>query len=365
MDKIKWGVIGGGQESMIGEMHRLAASMNNEFELVGGVFSRHLDKSRLFANSLGLDHGRVYVNVSELVEKEHQLEDQSRMKAVSVLTPNYLHYEQVSTLLKGGFHVICEKPFTVTHEEAVKLHELSTKTNKQVAITYTYTGYPMVRQMKSMITEGSVGTIQKVDVQYYQGWINPIIQDKHKVAETWRLQPEQSGLSSCIADIGTHAFDLAEYLTGMEVESLLADLNYFAEEIPLDLDGTILVRFDASAKGVIRASQIATGEDNNLTVAIYGQKGYLKWQQEHPEYLEFALEGHPIQILKRGKAYNSALSKSSTKIPEGHPEGIFEAMGNIYHGFAKSIKGETFDPSEFPSLHSRTTVMMCGIKTLR
>ncbi|MGA9326687.1 MAG: Gfo/Idh/MocA family oxidoreductase, partial [Salegentibacter sp.] len=218
------------------------------------------------------------------------------------------------------------------------------------AVTYTYTGYPMVRQMKEMISRGDLGKIQKVDVQYYQGWINPIIHDKEKRSSTWRLDPEKSGISCCIGDIGTHGFDMIEYVTGLEVKEILADLNYLYKDNVMDIDGTILIRFSEYVKGVLRSSQIATGEENNFKVNIYGEKASLKWEQENPNYLYLLQDGEPMKVLKPGHEYLSDFSREGTKLPPGHPEGIFDSMGNIYKGVAKAIRKEKSFDGEFPGL---------------
>jgi predicted dehydrogenase len=204
--------------------------------------------------------------------------------------------------------------------------------------------------MREMIKEGRIGKIQKIDVQYYQGWINPIIHDAEKRANTWRLDPEKSGISCCVGDIGTHAFDMIEYVSGLEVKKILADLNYLYKDNKMDIDGSILLRFSEHVKGLIRTSQIATGEENNFTVAIYGEKAALKWEQENPNYLYLLEDGEPKKVLKPGHEYNSALSLDGTKLPPGHPEGIFDSMGNIYKGVARAIRKEEYNPGEFPGI---------------
>ena len=209
-----------------------------------------------------------------------------------------------------------------------------------------------------MIKAGEIGDIQRVDLQYYQGWINPIIHDSKRRSETWRLQPDKSGISCCIGDIGTHAFDMLEYVTGMEVEELLSDLNYVYDDNIMDVDGTILIRFSDKIKGVIRASQIATGEENNFTVAIYGKKGGLKWEQQNPNYLYQLSESDPLKILKPGHDYNSNFAKISTKLPPGHPEGMFDSMANIYNGVAREINGTIEFDGEYPSLNDGLRGMM-------
>jgi predicted dehydrogenase len=254
-------------------------------------------------------------------------------------------------LLENGFNVICEKPLTTTYEEAKILNEIQQRSNTVFAVTYTYTGYPMIRQMKTMIENGEIGNIQKIDVQYYQGWINPLIHDQEKRSTTWRLDPEKSGISCCIGDIGTHAFNMAEYVSGMKVQNILADLNYLYEDNPMDIDGTVLLRFQGNAKGVLRASQIATGEENNFTVQIYGDKGGLKWEQENPNRLYLLKEDQPLQVLKPGHGFLSEFSLEGTKLPPGHPEGIFDSMGNIYYGVAMAIKDKSKFDGAYPKLN--------------
>jgi len=348
--KIKLGILGGGGDSLIGVLHRVASSMFDQFEIVGGVFNPELKESISFAKEIGLSTNRIYKDLDGLMKNEMALPEEERMQVISVLTPNFLHFPMAKQLLENGFHVICEKPLTTTYEEAKILEEISSRSQKVFAVTYTYTGYPMVRQMKEMIATGEIGKIHKVDVQYYQGWINEIIHDKDKRASVWRLDPEKAGISSCVGDIGTHAFNMIEFLTNLEVKEVLADLNYLYQDNRMDIDGTILIRFSDFAKGVIRSSQVATGEENNLTVKIYGEKAGIKWEQENPNYLYLMREGQPMEVLKPGHNYNSKISLEGTKLPPGHPEGIFDSMGNIYRGVAKAIKKEDYHKGEFPGL---------------
>lgn len=355
--KIRLGILGGGGDSLIGVLHRVASSMYDSFELVGGVFNPVIEENIGFAERIGIPTNRVYKDFDTLIEKETALPEGERMQVVSILTPNFLHFPMAKKLLENGFNVICEKPMTTTYEEAKILKQTLAKTKAVFAVTYTYTGYPMVRQMREMILGGELGEIQKVDAQYYQGWINPIIHDKEKRANTWRLNPEKSGISCCVGDIGTHAFDMIEFVTGQHVKSLLADLNYLYEDNRMDIDGTILIRFSDNVKGVIRASQIATGEENNFTVQVYGKKAGLKWEQENPNYLYLMEDGQPLRVLKPGHAYNSDLSLDGTKLPPGHPEGIFDSMGNIYKGVAKAIRGEAYNSGEFPTIIDGTRGM--------
>ena len=348
--KIKLGILGGGGDSLIGVLHRVASSMYDTYEVIGGVFNPNWEENIGFANKIGLPTNRIYRNFDTLIEKELQLPESERMQVVSILTPNFLHFSMAKKLLESGFHVICEKPMTTTFEEAVILKETLQKAKTVFAVTYTYTGYPMIRQMREMIKSGAIGTIQKVDAQYYQGWINPIIHDSEKRSTTWRLNPEKSGISCCVGDIGTHAFEMLEFVSGLKVESVLADLNYLYSDNQMDIDGTILLRCSHNVKGVICVSQIATGEENSFVVKVYGDKAGLKWEQENPNYLYLMEDGKPLQVLKPGHAYNSELSLDGTKLPPGHPEGIFDAMGNIYKGVAKAINKESYNSGEFPTM---------------
>jgi len=348
--KIRLGILGGGGDSLIGVLHRVASSMHDKYTIVGGVFNPNWGENIGFANKTGLPTSRVYVDFYTLIEEELKLPETERMQVVSILTPNFLHFPMAKKLLENGFNVICEKPMTTTYEEAKILKAILKKVNTVFAVTYTYTGYPMIRQMREMILNGELGEIQKVDAQYYQGWINPIIHDKEKRNSTWRLNPEKSGISCCIGDIGTHAFEMLEYVSGLKVKSVLADLNYLYSDNTMDIDGTVLLRCSNDVKGVICASQVATGEENSFTIKVYGKKAGLKWEQENPNYLYLMEDGQPLRVLKPGNSYNFDLSLDGTKLPPGHPEGIFDSMGNIYKGVAKAINKEPYNHGEFPTM---------------
>ena len=350
MNKIRLGIVGGGGDSLIGVLHRIASQMFDSYEIVGGVFNPNWEENISFAKKIGLKTDRIYKDFDALIEEENKKSKDERMEVVSVLTPNFLHYPMAKKLLENNFNVICEKPLTTSYDEAVELQELQKKNNTAFAVTYTYTGYPIVRQMKDMIKNGVIGKVQKVDMQYYQGWINPIIHDKSLRNSVWRLDPKKAGISSCIGDIVTHAYHMLEYLTDIKVKEVLADLNHLYEDNELDVDGTVLIRFSDHSKGVIRASQIATGEENNLTVAIYGDKGGFRWEQENPNHLYYLTGDKPLQVLKPGNPYLSEFSLQDTKLPAGHPEGIFDSMGNIYNGVARKIRGVKNFDGGFPTL---------------
>ena len=351
MSKIRLGVLGGGGDSLIGVLHRVASHMYDRYEIVGGVFNPNYEDNVKFAKHIGVNTERVYVDFDTFVDQEVKKSKDERIEVVSILTPNFLHFPMAKKLLENGFNVICEKPLTTSYAEALELEALQKKHNAIFAVTYTYTGYPMVRHMKHRIAAGELGEIQKVDIQYYQGWINPVIHDPEVRKTVWRLDPKKAGISSCIGDIGTHAFKMTEYLTGMEVQSILSDLNMLYEDNPLDLDGTVLIRFSENVKGVIRASQIATGEENGFTVAVYGKKGAFKWEQENPNYLYHMTDDQPKKIIKPGNAYVSDVAADGTKLPGGHPEGIFDAMGNIYKGVAKALREEKAFDGEYPTMN--------------
>ena len=294
---------------------------------------------------------------------QEQIETRSMALKREILIKKMSRREKLE-LIQNNFNVICEKPLTTTYSEAKELELEVKKKDLVFAVTYTYTGYPIVREMKQMIKDGAIGKIQKIDLQYYQGWINPIIKDPELRKTVWRLDPEKGGLSCCIGDIGTHAFNMAEFLTGMKIDKILADLNYLYPENQMDVDGTILVRFSEYCKGVIRASQIATAEENSFTVQIYGENGCFKWNQENPNYLYQLMEGKPIQILKPGNSYLSDFSLKSSKLPPGHPEGFFDAMGNIYNGVAKTLREVETNDSSYPSINEGVRGMMFIEKVL-
>ena len=348
--KIRLGILGGGGDSLIGVLHRVASSMFDQFQIIGGVFNPNWEENIGFAEKIGIPANRIYKDFDTLMEEELKLPEDSRMQVVSILTPNFLHFSMAKKLLENGFNVICEKPMTTTYAEAKILESTLKKSNTVFAVTYTYTGYPMVRQMREMIASHAIGKVQKIDIQYYQGWINPVIHNEELRANTWRLDPKKGGISCCIGDIGTHAFDMLEYVTQLKVGKVLSDLNYVYDDNKMDVDGTVLLHCTNGVKGLIRTSQIATGEENNFTVKVYGEKAGLKWEQENPNYLYLLEDGEPLRVLKPGNVYNSPLSLDGTKLPPGHPEGIFDSMGNIYKGVAKAIKKEPYNDGEFPTM---------------
>ncbi|MCK5441213.1 MAG: Gfo/Idh/MocA family oxidoreductase [Maribacter sp.] len=355
--KIRLGILGGGGDSLIGVLHRVASHINDNYQIVGAVFNPVMEENIGFAEEIDVSTDRIYVDFETMIVEEMKLPEDERIQVCSVLTPNFLHFPMAKKLLENGFNVICEKPMTTTYEEAKILQETLEKAGTVFAVTHTYTGYPMVRQMREMIKEGALGNIHKVDARYYQGWLNPVIHEKEKRSSTWRLDPEKSGISCCMGDIGVHAFNMVEFTTGMPVKSILADLNYLYEDNQMDIDGTALLRFGNNAKGIVRSSQVATGEENGLAITIYGDKGGFRWEQENPNHLYVMSDDNPMQVYKPGHAYNSDLSLDGTKLPPGHPEGIFDSMANIYLGVARAIRGEEYNDGEFPT-------MMDGVRGL-
>ena len=348
--RIKWGMLGGGAGSLIGVVHRIAAAMGDDCRLVGGVFSGDHAKGLEFARDLELDSRRAYPDVDALIAGESALPPGERMRLVTVATPNFLHYEQAMKLVDAGFHVLCEKPLTTHVAQANELARLVQSRGVIFAVAHTYTGYPMVRQARAMVAAGMIGTVQKVHVQYYQGWINPLLRDPDERRKLWRLDPARAGSSSCIGDIGVHCFNLIEYTSGLQVERLLADTDTGIAENPLDVDGSVLLRLTGNVPGVLCASQIATAEENNLTLAVYGSTGALKWAQESPQRLDFLQEGKPLSVLTAGQPYNAPPTCAASKLPPGHPEGFSDAMGNLYRGVARAINGEPFDSGAFPGI---------------
>ncbi len=348
--KIRLGVIGGGGDSLIGVLHRVASHINDNYQIVGGVFNPNFELNMEFAKEIDVPTNRIYKDFDTLIEEELKLPKEERIQVCSILTPNFLHFPMAKKLLDNGFNVICEKPMTTTLEEAKILQEAHKKAGTVFAVTHTYTGYPMVRQMREMIRQGALGKIHKVDARYYQGWINTIIHDKEKRSSVWRLDPKKAGISSCMGDIGVHAFNLIEYTTGLRVNSLLCDFNYLYDDNQMDVDGTVLLRMGEHIKGVIRGSQVATGEENGLAIRIYGEKAAFVWEQERPNFLYMLSDTEPTQIYKPGHGYNSKLSLDGTKLPPGHPEGIFDSMANIYLGAARAIRGEDYNNGEFPTM---------------
>ncbi|GIV31251.1 MAG: oxidoreductase [Saprospiraceae bacterium] len=354
--KIRMGMVGGGRGAFIGAVHRMAAALDGEIELVCGAFSSDPETSRLSGADLGLDPDRVYANYQEMIEKEARLPEDKRMHFVSIVTPNHVHYGPAVMALENGFHVVCDKPLAFNMEEALHLETLVKRTGLLFALTHNYTGYPMVKQARAMVRNGDIGTVRKVIVEYPQGWLSTKVEATGSKQASWRTDPARSGAAGAMGDIGTHAENLAEYITGLQITEMCADLTTFVEGRLLDDDGNVLLRFDNGARGVLHASQICAGEENNLNIRIYGTKGGLQWFQMEPNSLYVKWLDKPMQVLRTGVGPLYPEAMAHTRIPAGHPEGYLEAFANIYRNFAiclrARLEGKEPDPlyTDFPTV---------------
>jgi len=338
--KLRMGMVGGSIDAFIGAVHRSAAAMDGLIELVCGTFSSRPEVSKRTGDALFLDPQRVYGSYQEMIEKESQLPEDVRMDFVSIVTPNHAHFDPARLALEKGFNVVLEKPMTFTLDEAKRLQQLVRDTGLTLALTHTYSGYPMVKQAKAMVKEGKLGKIRKVIVEYPQGWLSRLSEKEGNVQAAWRTDPARSGKSGAMGDIGTHAAHLAEYITGLQIVEICADLHIMVEGRLLDDDGNILLRFDSGANGVLIASQIAAGDENAIRIRVYGEKGGLEWLQEEPNSLILKWLDEPKQIFRAGNGYLSAVAKHNTRLPSGHPEGLLEAFANIYRNFALTVSAK-------------------------
>lgn len=327
-------MIGGGPGSFIGAIHRIAARMDNYYELVGGAFSSSIEKSLETGKELGLDESRIYTTFQELIVKEKQKPENEKIQVIAIVTPNHLHFEPAKMALENGFHVVLDKPMTLSLNEANALKKVQEKTRNLLCLTHTYTGYPMVKEAKQQIAAGKLGKIRKVYVEYPQGWLSTVVESKQA---DWRTDPSKSGIAGAMGDIGTHAFNLAEYVSGLAVQKLCADINIVVENRRLDDDGAVLLKFDNGASGVLMATQIAAGEENNVKIRVYGEKGGLEWQQIDANTLTIKWLDEPAQTFRTGGGYTSSFAQHNTRTPSGHPEGYLEAFANIYKNFAEHI----------------------------
>jgi predicted dehydrogenase len=323
-------MVGGGQNAFIGAVHRMAANLDGHIELVAGAFSSDPKNSAATGGQLFLDPRRVYRSFEEMARAEAKLPAHERIDFVSIVTPNFLHAPVATTFLKQGFHVVCDKPMTLNLKEAKALRKTVRKTGKVFALTHNYTGYPMVKEARELVRSGRLGRILKVIAEYPQGWLLDKIEATGQKQAAWRADPKKAGVSCCVGDIGTHAENLGRYITGLEIESLCAEFTTFVPGRKLEDDANMLIRYKGGAKGVLHCSQVSCGEENNLNIRVYGTKGSLAWQQEHPNELKFVPKGEPARILRRGNDYVSAAAKKFTRLPFGHPEAFIEAFANIY-----------------------------------
>lgn len=360
--KLRMGMVGGGNDAFIGAVHRIAAFMDGKIELVCGAFSVNREVSLQSGRDLFVPEERVYETYQEMIEKEAQLPEGERMDFLTIVTPNFLHFEPAKLAMEAGFDVVVEKPMTVSLEEAQALQEIVERTGRTLCLTHTYSGYPMVKQAKAMIKQGHFGKIRKIVVEYPQGWLSRLSEREGNAGAAWRADPKRSGKSLVMGDIGTHAAHLAEYVSGLKITEVCADLSTFVEGRLLDDDGSVLLHFENGAKGVLMASQISAGEENAVRVRIYGEEGGLEWANEDPNNLIVKMLDQPRQYYRTGNAYAAPFELSSfathnTRVPAGHPEGLLESFANIYRNFATTVsaknEGRTPTPEEqdFPNVY--------------
>jgi predicted dehydrogenase len=338
--KLRMGMIGGGKGAFIGAIHRIAANMDGLIELSCGALSINPEIAKDSARSLFLPEDRTYLTYDEMISKEAKQPADKRIDFVTIVTPNFAHFAPAMMALENGFNVVIEKPITFTLDEAKQLKKKLDETGLTLCLTHTYSGYPMVKQAKAMVKEGAIGTVRKIYVEYPQGWLSKLSEREGNAQAAWRTDPKKSGKSGCMGDIGTHAAHLAEYISGLKITKLCADLNIMVEGRALDDDGNVLLKFDNGAAGVLMASQVAAGEENALKIRIYGEKGGLEWAQQEPNTLLVKWLDQPTQILRAGGNYGDRLSSFAThncRTPGGHPEGYLEAFGNIYRNFALTL----------------------------
>lgn len=334
---IRLGMVGGGPDAFIGAVHRKAAAMDGHFELVCGAFSRSYDKSKQTGEALQLDPDRVYESYDQMFEEELNRPENDRIDAVSIVTPNHVHFDPAKKALENGFHVIIDKPITFTLDEAIELEELSRKTGNVLALTHTYTGYPMIKEARQRIENGEIGDLRKIYVEYPQGWLATALESEGNKQASWRTDPEKSGAGGAIGDIGTHAANLAEYVSGLEITHLCADVRTFVDGRMLDDDAIAMLKFGEDVNGVLMATQIATGEENDLKIRLYGTEGGFEWTHTDPNTLLYKPHEKPVQILRAGTGYLTDLAQKNTRLPAGHPEGYLEAFANIYVEFANAV----------------------------
>ena len=364
-NKIRLGMVGGGKDAFIGAVHRMAARMDDKYDFVAGCLSSTPEKSKISAKEINLDLNRSYPDFKTMAEEEAKRVD--GIEVVSIVTPNHMHAKPAIAFLEKGIHVICDKPMTATMDEAYNLYNAVKKNNLHFLITHNYSGYPLVREMKSLVQSGELGNIRSVRGSYLQGWLGSKEEDtgKNKQAE-WRTDPKRSGATGGVGDIGSHTLHLIEFITGIKLQSVAADLSTFVKGRKLDDDASIFLRMENGVKGSISVSQIAVGEENNLSISIYGDKASLKWNQENPNQAEFNKVGHHKQILTRASFTPSKDSFANVRIPAGHPEGYIEAFAQLYSDFADLIRNKNGStkirkilPNEDDGLHIMKFINGC------
>lgn len=354
--KIKMGMIGGGRGSFIGKVHHIAAVLDNKIELVCGAFSSNPDVSKKSGKDYMLPDSRVYSNYREMIEKEGELPENDRMDFVSVVTPNNVHFAPAKLALERGFHVVCDKPMTFNLKEAIDLENIVNETGLLFCLTHTYTGYPMVKKAREILRSGKLGKIRKIIVEYIQGWLSSEQEKSGNKQAAWRMDPEQAGISCTMGDVGVHAFNMVEYLTNLEVKIIAADLTSFIPGRKLDDDGSVLLKFDNGVKGVLTASQICAGEENNFSIKIYCEKGGIVWNQMEPNTVLLKWQDKPMETIRTGWAERSKITGIHTRVPSGHPEGYIEAFANLYRNFAMHLSNVFFNGYydgnyDYPTVH--------------
>ena len=336
--KIRYGMVGGGRGAFIGAVHRIAAAMDQQIDLVCGAFSSDPERSTASGGDLFLPANRCYGTFEEMILAEKALPASERMDFIAIVTPNHMHFPPAKMALENGFHVLSDKPATFNLAEAKTLAALVKKTGKLYGLTHNYTGYPLVKQARDMIATGKLGKIRKVVVEYPQGWLATRLEASGQKQAAWRTDPKRSGAAGSMGDIGTHAENLAEYITGLQISELAADLTTFVKGRKLDDDGNVLLRFKGGAKGILHCSQISVGEENNLNIRVYGELGGIEWHQKAPNTMLVKWLDQPMQTYRTGMGYLGANAKTATRTPPAHPEGYLEAFANVYKNFAGAIR---------------------------
>lgn len=331
-------MIGGGPDAFIGAVHRIAANLDGQIELVCGAFSSQAEKSKVMGKSLFLERSRSYSSYTEMIEREKRLPESERMDFVSIVTPNHIHFDPAKLALESGFHVIIDKPLTLTLAEAKQLKKVVDKTGRVLAVTHAYTGYPMVKEARQLVASGKIGKVRKVYVEYPQGWLSQPEEKTNNKQAAWRVDPKRAGLGGATGDIGTHAANLAEYITGSNIVELCSSLNSVVKGRLLDDDAAAFLKFGNDATGILIATQVASGQENNLCIKVYGDKGGLEWRQEEPNTLVVRSLEKPKEVYRSGMGYLSDAAKKAARVPSGHPEGYLEAFANVYIAFANAIR---------------------------
>jgi predicted dehydrogenase len=336
---LKMGMVGGGRDAFIGAVHRSAALMDGKVEFISGALSSDPEKAKASAQDLLISEDRSYATWQEMVEKESKLPEGERIDFVSIVTPNFMHFPIAKAFAEAGINIVCDKPMTYTLAEAKELVNIVDNSGITFGLTHNYTGYPMVKQARDMARGGELGDILKIVVEYPQGWLLTALENDGQKQASWRTDPNQSGVSNCIGDIGSHCENLAHYITGLEISEICADLKSILDR-PLDNDGNILLRLEKDVCGILYASQFSAGEENNLRIRIYGTEGALEWHQEEPNYLWFRTNDKPAQLYRRGNAYLCEAAQRATRLPAGHPEAFIEAFANIYMNVTDSMRAK-------------------------